>query len=134
LNASDVSLAGHGRVDQPGLQSTDLDLRPLGSLQFCRFRSVGYKQVSQLGNRESTWQVVAWDGSDVLRTGFFAERPPLVLSPQKKEERANQTLELNRSAGLDDLSLQGRKQVEMSESLMRLVKARIHAGQASKRS
>ena len=46
-------------------------------------------------------------------------------------ERANQLLELNRSAELDDSTRQELGQFEMTESLIRLVKACILAGQAS---
>lgn len=49
-------------------------------------------------------------------------------------ERANELLELNRSTGLDDSSRRELDQLEMAESLMRLVKARIRAGQARERS
>jgi|694.fasta_scaffold35260_3 hypothetical protein len=48
--------------------------------------------------------------------------------------RANLLLELNRSTGLDDSSRRELDQFEMAESLMRLVKARIRAGQARERS
>jgi hypothetical protein len=49
-------------------------------------------------------------------------------------EQANELLELNRSTGLDDSSRRELDQLEMAESLMRLVKARIRAGQARERS
>jgi hypothetical protein len=62
--------------------------------------------------------------SDILK---FRPSPAVV-------ERANQLLELNRSTGLDDSSRRELDQFEMVENLMRLVKARIRAGQARERS
>lgn len=59
----------------------------------------------------------------------------LELRPsQAAVQRANQLLELNHSTDLDDSLRQELGQFEMAESLMRLVKARIRAGQASERS
>ena len=49
-------------------------------------------------------------------------------------ERANQLLELNRTGTLDEAERRELDQLEMAESLMRLVKARIRAGQAQEQS
>jgi hypothetical protein len=75
---------------------------------------------------------------DELAT-FFASGPSpsaiLEFRPsQAAVQRANQLLELNRSAELNDSLLQELGQFEMAESLMRLVKARIRAAQARERS
>lgn len=71
---------------------------------------------------------------DELAT-FFASGPSpsdiLEFRPSPLAmERANELLEMNRSAELDDSLRQELGQFEMAESLMRLVKARIRAGQA----
>lgn len=75
---------------------------------------------------------------DELAT-FFASGPSpsdiLEFRPSPLAvERANELLEMNRSAELDDSLRQELGQFEMAESLMRLVKARIRAAQASERS
>jgi hypothetical protein len=75
---------------------------------------------------------------DELAT-FFASGPSpsaiLEFRPSPATvERARQLLELNRSGTLDEASRIELDQFEMAESLMRLVKARIHAGQARERS
>ena len=49
-------------------------------------------------------------------------------------ERANQLLELNRTGTLDEAERRELDQLERAESLMRLVKARIRAGQAQEQS
>ena len=75
---------------------------------------------------------------DELAT-FFASGPsPSVIlefhpSPATVE-RANQLLELNRTGKLDEVSRCELDQLEFVESLMRLVKARIRAGQAQNQS
>lgn len=75
---------------------------------------------------------------DELAT-FFASGPSpsaiLEFRPsQAAVQRANQLLELNRSAELNDSLLQELGQFEMAESMMRLVKARIRAAQAREQS
>lgn len=75
---------------------------------------------------------------DELAT-FFASSPStsdiLEFRPSPAAvERGNQLLEMNRSAELDVSLRQELGQFEMAESLMRLVKARIRAGQASEQS
>jgi hypothetical protein len=48
---------------------------------------------------------------------------------QAVKDRASQLLELNRSGALDDTLRLELDQFDMAESLMRLVKARVRAGQ-----
>ena len=70
---------------------------------------------------------------------FFASSPSqraiLEFRPSPATvERAGQLLELNRSGTLDDAERRELDQLEMVESLMRLVKARVRAGQAQEQS
>ena len=70
---------------------------------------------------------------------FFASSPSqhaiLEFRPSLATvERANQLLELNRTGTLDEAERRELDQLEMVESLMRLVKARIRAGQAQEQS
>jgi hypothetical protein len=109
--------------------SVDAPHMPEGNAA-CRPSAVAGSQLDHGASNASLLDEIAtFLASGPSRSAVLEFRPS-----QAAVQRASQLLELNRSTGLDDSSRRELDQFEMAESLMRLVKARIRAGQARERS
>jgi len=95
----------------------------------CRRLALGGLPTTNVANSSLFDELATFFASGPSPRDILEFRPsPLAV------ERANELLEMNRSAELDDSLRQELGQFEMAESLMRLVKARIRAAQAKEQS